>query len=715
MAELRRQRLELALEPAELAAALDDDPGWNTTDLVCLSGDWLDGGALVACGASRHVVGDWPELGNLGEGRADAEHPAVDPVGPVDPVDPVGPVNLVDPVGPSGRWLGWAAYDRADSRWGLFSTWLRRDGDGRWSAETVDPTVELSDLAARVTAMRPAAAARPPSLRGLRGTDERTHLTAVEEAIAAIRAGELFQVNVAARWQADFAGAALDLFRLGVTRLHPGWAAFVRLGPPIGARTAVSFSPELFLRRSGRRVLSAPIKGTRRRAADSVDRQDPAAVALRASIKDRAENVMIVDLVRNDLGRVCEPGTVQPRELLQVRPAPGVWHLVSEVCGTLREGIPTAELLAATFPPGSVTGAPKIRAQQLIEEFEDVPRSVFTGAIGWLADAIDGDGELNVAIRTFELQADPLGLGVDRLGLGVGGGITADSVPILEWQECLIKAAPLFELFADIEPSGPANGSGPDAPPDVDPEVGIVETMLATDGRVHALADHLSRLDTSARELFGTGLPSDLAAQVRLTAAGRGGRWRVRVTARAASTEVAIVAAGPAPHRIQLITSARGAGCWRHKWADRRLYDRLEAELAGTQRLEAELAEVALPASLTLPLFQREPTGPPHTQQPQIQETSRSAIVVLDQHATVLAPPLSDAILPSVTRRRFLDAARDRGRRIEIREIDRRELLAGRLVLSLSAIAGVVAVDRLDDIQLDVDLDLLDVVEKWLG
>jgi para-aminobenzoate synthetase/4-amino-4-deoxychorismate lyase len=672
LAELRRQPLDLPAEPAELAAALDQDGRWGTADLVCLSGDWLDGGALVACGASRHVVGDWPALAEP---------------------DPAGASDA------AGRWLGWAAYDGADSRWALFSSWLRRDGHGNWSIETVDPVLDLAELAAKLARLRSPAPPRPPALAGLRGTDQLAHLAAVEAAIAAIRAGDLFQVNVAARWQANLVGTALDLFRLGVARLEPRWAAFARLSPPGRARTAVSFSPELFLQRTGRQVLSAPIKGTRRRAADSVDLHDPAAEALRTSVKDRAENVMIVDLVRNDLGRVCAPGTVRPRELLRVRPAPGVWHLVSEVAGTLRPATSTADLLAATFPPGSVTGTPKIRAQQLIDELEDVPRSVFTGAIGWLADSVDGDAELNVAIRTFELV-------VDHLGLGVGGGITADSVPMLEWQECLIKAAPLFELFGDIQPARPPAGIGADPPRAVDAAAGIFETMLATDGRISALADHLSRLDGSARELFGTGLPPDLPARVRTAAAGRPGRWRVRVTATAESIEVSVVTAGPAPRRIRLVTCARGAGCWRHKWADRHFYDELEAGLGQP----GQDAQLPARSGLILPLFQLSTDDQPH-----VQETSRSALVVFDQNATVLAPPLTDEVLASVTRRRLLDAARDRGFRIEIRKIGRRDLEGGRLVLSLSAIAGVVAVDRLDDRHLSVDLVLLDDVASWLS
>jgi para-aminobenzoate synthetase component 1 len=195
-------------------------------------------------------------------------------------------------------------------------------------------------------------------------------------------------------------------------------------------------SPELFLSRHGNLVRSTPIKGTlpRRDAADDV-----LARRLRESEKDVAENVMITDLVRNDLGRVCEVGSVRVPDLLSVRAAPGVWHLESTVEGRLAAGLTDEDLLRATFPPGSVSGAPKIRALDLIAELEPVARGVYSGAVG-LVSPVAGL-ELNVAIRTLEIHAG-------RVELGVGGGITADSDPAAEWQECLHKAAPLEKLLA---------------------------------------------------------------------------------------------------------------------------------------------------------------------------------------------------------------------------------------------------------------------------
>jgi len=192
----------------------------------------------------------------------------------------------------------------------------------------------------------------------------------------------------------------------------------------------VSLSPELFLAKHERTVRSSPIKGTLPLG------QDPA--VLRSSAKDVAENVMIVDLARNDLGRVCMAGSITVPELLAVYPAPAVWHLVSTVQGELKPDTSDGDLLDALFPPASVTGTPKLRARELLSGWESGPRGVYCGAVGMVSPA--AGLELNVAIRTVEV--DPYG----RAALGVGGGITIDSDPAAEWQECLHKASAITGL-----------------------------------------------------------------------------------------------------------------------------------------------------------------------------------------------------------------------------------------------------------------------------
>lgn len=251
------------------------------------------------------------------------------------------------------------------------------------------------------------------------------HLAAVEAVLAAIGEGKVFQVNLAQRLSARWSGDVHDLYR-SLRDNSP--AAFGAALPDVGV---ASISPETFLAVDGTQVVTRPIKGTRPRAPDAAL---DAALAddLATAVKDRAENVMVVDLERNDLGRVCRPGTVRVPELTRIEGHPTVWHLVSTVQGELVAGTGYGELLRATFPCGSITGAPKIAAMGLIEQLERVRRGWYCGAIGFLAP---GHARLSVAIRTAVLQPDGV---VDH---GAGGGIVADSDPSSEHAETLDKAA----------------------------------------------------------------------------------------------------------------------------------------------------------------------------------------------------------------------------------------------------------------------------------
>jgi para-aminobenzoate synthetase component 1 len=202
---------------------------------------------------------------------------------------------------------------------------------------------------------------------------------------------------------------------------------FWRPGEGSTAPTVVSASPERFLRVERDSVETRPIKGTGTDAGQ-----------LRASGKDRAENVMIVDLARNDLGRVCRPGTVAVPDLCRIEQHPGLVHLVSTVRGRRRDDVGLGSLLRAVFPPASITGAPKPRVMQAIEDLEPVPRGVYCGATGWF-DATRDRADLAVAIRTFSCT--------DRVTtFGVGAGITIDSDPAAEWDETELKAARLLAL-----------------------------------------------------------------------------------------------------------------------------------------------------------------------------------------------------------------------------------------------------------------------------
>ena len=203
------------------------------------------------------------------------------------------------------------------------------------------------------------------------------HRAAVSRAVDYIRRGDIFQANICLRLEAGFDGDPLDAFCQAAAALQPPYAAFMRV--PGGA--VASLSPELFLRRKGRTVLSRPIKGTHLRS----PRQQQAArqrAELERSAKNRAENVMIVDLMRNDLSQVCVAGSVEVPRLLGVEPHPGLWHLVSDVLGRLGTLASDRDLIRAAFPPGSVTGAPKVRAVEIIHELEASPREIYTGAVG---------------------------------------------------------------------------------------------------------------------------------------------------------------------------------------------------------------------------------------------------------------------------------------------------------------------------------------------
>jgi para-aminobenzoate synthetase component 1 len=247
-------------------------------------------------------------------------------------------------------------------------------------------------------------------------------VTAVRERIAA---GDVYQVNLCRMLSAALA-APPDLRALGaaLARGNPAPHAATVCLPAAGIHVAGA-SPELYLARDGAAVRSRPIKGTGRTAAD-----------LRG--KDVAENVMIVDLVRNDLGRVAATGTVAVPDLLRVEQHPGLVHLVSTVTAQLRPDAGWADLLAATAPPGSVSGAPKSSALGVIAELEPEPRGVYCGAVGWV-DADRRLGELAVAIRTFEWRDG-------RLRLGTGAGITWGSDPEAEWDETELKVARLVEV-----------------------------------------------------------------------------------------------------------------------------------------------------------------------------------------------------------------------------------------------------------------------------
>ncbi|MFF7968813.1 chorismate-binding protein [Streptomyces sp. NPDC007903] len=260
--------------------------------------------------------------------------------------------------------------------------------------------------------------------------DRAAYMSAVQRIREHIAAGDVYQANLCRVLSAPVGpDADVDALTALLARGNPApYAGTVRL-PEHGVEIATA-SPELYLRRTGRTLESGPIKGTGRTEADLLE-------------KDHAENVMIVDLVRNDLGRVCATGSVTVPELCVTEKHPGLVHLVSTVRGELREGAGWPELLAATFPPGSVTGAPKPSALGIIAALETAPRGPYCGGIGWV-DADRGTAELAVGIRTFWI--DRSSDSPAALRFGTGAGITWGSDPLAEWRETELKRARLLTV-----------------------------------------------------------------------------------------------------------------------------------------------------------------------------------------------------------------------------------------------------------------------------
>lgn len=267
------------------------------------------------------------------------------------------------------------------------------------------------------------------------------YMARIARVVDYIRAGDVFQANLAQRFTAGLppALAPFTLYRRMRERAPGPFSAYVAGG----GMALASVSPERFLALDTQgHAESRPIKGTRRRGGDPAE--DAAlAVELAASGKDRAENLMILDLMRNDLGRVCAIGSVKAPQRMALETFSAVHHLVSAVTGTLRPGLDAVDLVQACFPPGSITGAPKVRAMEIIAELESAPRGPYCGAFGWIADS--GAMDLAVAIRTLAVKD---GMAV----VHAGGGITADSVPAAECDETLVKAAPMLAALAGERP-----------------------------------------------------------------------------------------------------------------------------------------------------------------------------------------------------------------------------------------------------------------------
>ncbi len=631
-ADPTRVRLEIDLDPLEVLLRLR-----HRERLVALLGAWHHGEALIAF---------------------DPVHVADDPFADVVHVPPSGQDSAW------GRWIGVWGYrlgrriesigepsDRPvpqpDHRIGFYDRVLRRT-DGVWWLETsgrADAADVLADLE------RPAAPVAHAVGRFVMTPSPDEHRAAVARAVEHVHAGDIFQVNLCARLEAPFEGDPLSAFCAGVRALRPAYAAFV--DSPEGA--VVSLSPELFLRRTGREVLTSPIKGTAPLSADPD--------ALTSSAKDRAENVMIVDLMRNDLGRVAAPGSVHVPALVRAE-RHAVWHLVSDVVAHLAPGVDDTDLLRATFPPGSVTGAPKVRAMQIAADLEPTARETYTGAIGHVSP---GSGlELNVAIRTFEI-AD------GRIWLGVGGGIVADSTSEAEYVECLVKAAPLVDAVGGTLAERPAPQDVTPAPAP-GPRVsghGVFTTVLVEDGHARDLEAHVARLDASVRAVHGRTVRAGLEDAVRRRTAGSAGLQRLRIDAvpRAGDVEVTLDL-GPVPPargvwRLEPRVVEGGWGA--HKWIDR----------AGLEPGPGADDVLLLDADGS------------------VLETGKASLFVVHDDG-VHTPALDGRLLPGTARARTIDRLVTLGIPVHQRRLVTADVTRASEVLATNALRGVVPVEAVD-------------------
>ncbi|MHA6525364.1 bifunctional chorismate-binding protein/class IV aminotransferase [Tessaracoccus sp. G1721] len=374
----------------------------------------------------------------------------------------------------------------------------------------------------------------------------RDRVAQLQEAIAA---GTTYQVNFTHEVTARLVGEPSALYARLRQRQPVAFGALSHLPPPAAPWT-LSLSPELFLQVEGGTVVARPMKGTA--PADS----DPE--ALRLDPKNRAENLMIVDLLRNDLSRVALPGTVAVPRLFDVERVGSLWQMTSTVTGTLAPGTTPAALLAATFPCGSITGAPKLASMRLIRATEGGGRGLYTGSLGTIEPAADSLGwrmGLSIAIRTLEIGDDA------GVRLGIGSGVVADSTAAAEWEECLAKAA-----FATT----------------LEPTVTLKETLRVVDGVAPLAARHQARLDASASALgFGT-VAGVIEAAVRDTPAGR---WRLSLDVTPAGEVTATrtpLDPDPPEVRVRLATAPWAPGpLARHKTSARALYDEAVGDAVG--------------------------------------------------------------------------------------------------------------------------------------
>lgn len=428
----------------------------------------------------------------------------------------------------------------------------------------------------------------------------------VARALEFIAAGDIYQVNLTFPLTGRLIGDPLSLFAALRAQQPVAHGAVLNLGDHV----ILSVSPELFVERQGQRLIARPMKGTIGRG-KTVELDHDAKQRLLASKKDRAENLMIVDLLRNDLSKVCVPGSVHVPHLFDLETYPTLHALTSTIEGEVCPDLGMAEIMSALFPCGSITGAPKIRAMEVIAELEETARGAYTGAIGWIAP--DGDFSFNVAIRTMTVSKDGL------VVYPVGAGIVADSDPAAEFEECILKAKVMADEAAEFE---------------------LIETFRWTPASGFEYGDaHLKRLEASARYFHFSYSMQEIEAALQAATDGESKPLRVRLTlapdGRVTVTHTALTQTdGPKTLRLCLAATPIDAGdpYLRHKTTRRAPYD---AALAAAHAAGADEVLFA-------------------NQYGELTEGAWSNLFVDMGDGCLRTPPLSAGLLPGILRAELL-------------------------------------------------------------
>lgn len=461
---------------------------------------------------------------------------------------------------------------------------------------------------------------------------ETQHAAAVARVQQWIAAGDIYQANLTFPCALPFRGHPLALFARLFRMAHAPHAALVHAG---GGRWWLSLSPELFFSARDGVLTARPMKGTARRGSDAM--QDAAAITtLHADAKNRAENLMITDLLRNDLARVARPGSVGVPRLWQVETYPTLHQMTSTVVAQLSDTADTVDALRALFPCGSVTGAPKIRAMEAIDALEHTPRGIYCGSIGWLAPG-GRTACFNVAIRTISIHEG-------RATLGLGSGIVADSIAADEWRECLLKAR-------FLQPAAPRT---------------LIETMRRTDSGILHLPLHLRRMAQSAAR-FGISFDPDAAADLLASLAPAKVPQRVRLLLAASGAFAVQLSPAPAartmPLRAGLARQPLPADDWRllHKSSERGFHDASRSKSGCDEVIYFDAAGHVTEGSFTS--------------------------VFVEDNGMLRTPPLARGLLPGVLREACLAEGRAREEDISLAEL-RDASGSGRLFLG-NALRGL--------------------------